>query len=66
MVTVADKLKSRKLWILLGLIILVAVMNYLGKVNSSDFVDFLKWGFGLYSASNVASKFGVATLNKQL
>lgn len=61
---VTDKLKSRKLWILLGLIILVATMNYLGKVNSSDFVDFLKWGFGLYSAGNVASKFGTVTLNK--
>ncbi len=59
-----NKLKSRKLWILLGLIILVAVMNYLGKVNSSDFVDFLKWGFGLYSASNVASKFGVGVKNE--
>ncbi len=61
--SVTEKLKSRKLWILLGLIILVAVMNYLGKVSSSDFVDFLKWGFGLYSAGNVVSKFGVGVKN---
>ncbi len=53
-----DKLKSRKLWILLGLMALVAVMNYLDKVTSTDFVDFLKWGFAIYSAGNVASKFG--------
>lgn len=53
-----DKVKSRKLIITVVLIVLIGVMNWFGKVSSSDFVEFVKWALGIYVVGNVGAKFG--------
>lgn len=52
-----DKLTSRKLILTVLLIIGMGAMNFLGHVDSSDFVNFVQWSLGIYVFGNVGSKF---------
>ena len=50
------KVKSVKLWLMLSLIVFVGFLNYSGTVDGDQYIDFIKWVFGLYVAGNVGSK----------
>ena len=50
------KLKSVKLWLMIALIAFVGFLNYSGTVNGSQYIDFIKWLFGIFVAGNVGSK----------
>lgn len=50
-------MKSRKLWVLLGLTVAMITLNYFGTVTSDNLTDFLTWGYTAYATGNVASKF---------
>lgn len=55
------KLKSVKLWLALILIAFVGFLNYNGTVTGADYIDFIKWLFGIFVAGNVGAK----VINKQ-
>ena len=50
------KLKSTKLWLCLFLVAVITGLNYIGTVDSRDYIDFIKWIFGIYVLGNVGSK----------
>jgi len=52
-----EKLTSRKFWFAIGLTVLITVLVWYGKINSSDYVEALLFLFAIYSGANVATKF---------
>lgn len=54
------KLKSRKLWILLVLTVVMITLTYTGHVTSDDLTQFLTWGYGIYATGNIVTKKVVA------
>lgn len=50
------KLKSVKLWLLLLLIAFVGFLNYSGTVDGAQYIDFIKWLFGIFVVGNVGAK----------
>lgn len=50
------KLKSVKLWLLLSLIVFVGMLNHGGTVTGEQYIDFIKWIFGIFVAGNVGAK----------
>lgn len=50
------KLKSVKLWLLLILIAFVGFLTYCGNVTGAQYIDFIKWAFGIFTVGNVTSK----------
>lgn len=54
-------MKSRKLIMLVVFTVTVGVFTYLDKVTGADFIEFIKWVFGIYVAGNVATKFSPST-----
>ena len=59
------KLKSTKLWLALFMVAIVTALNYFGTVDSTDYIDFLKWIFGLWIFGNVTTKAVSIPANKQ-
>lgn len=59
-----DKLKSRKLWFALALIVGAGFLNHGGTLSGAELSEFVQWIFGLYVAGNVGAKFGVGNGNK--
>ena len=55
------KLKSVKLWAMITMIAFVGLLNYNGTVGGSEYIEFIKWMFGIFVAGNVGAK--VATKN---
>lgn len=51
-----DKLTSRKFWIAIGSILIITALNYLGKVDGTQFVAGLGVIYGFYSAGNILDK----------
>lgn len=52
----SHKLKSRKLWVLLIMTIVMITLTYTGHVTSDDLTQFLTWSYGIYATGNIASK----------
>lgn len=50
------KLKSVKLWLLISLIVFIGALNYNGTVSGEQYIDFIKWLFGIFVAGNVGAK----------
>lgn len=50
------KLKSVKLWLLVMLIGFVGFLTYSGQVDGGQYIDFIKWAFGIFTVGNVTSK----------
>ncbi|MCK5126815.1 MAG: hypothetical protein KAR42_11215 [candidate division Zixibacteria bacterium] len=50
------KLKSVKLWLMIALIVFVGFLNYSGTVDGTQYIDFIKWLFGIFVAGNVGAK----------
>lgn len=50
------KLKSVKLWLLVILIAFVGLLTYGGQVTGEQYIDFIKWGFGIFTVGNVGAK----------
>lgn len=50
------KLKSVKLWLSLSLIIFVGFLNHSGTVTGEQYIDFIKWIFGIFVVGNVGAK----------
>lgn len=57
------KLKSVKLWLLVILIAFVGFLAYGGQVTGEQYIDFIKWGFGIFTVGNVGSKLMSGTKN---
>ena len=52
----SHKIKSVKLWAMIVLILFVGFLNYSGTVTGAQYIDFIKWIFGIFVAGNVGSK----------
>lgn len=50
------KLKSAKLWMLVILISFVGFLTYGGQVTGEQYIDFIKWAFGIWTVGNVGTK----------
>lgn len=50
------KLKSVKLWMLIALISFTGFLNYSGSVDGGQYIDFIKWVFGIFVVGNVGTK----------
>lgn len=50
------KLKSVKLWLMIALIVFVGMLNYHGTVDGTQYIDFIKWVFGIFVVGNVGAK----------
>lgn len=50
------KLKSVKLWLLVVLIAFVGFLTYGGQVTGAQYIDFIKWSFGIFVVGNVGAK----------
>ena len=50
------KLKSVKLWLLVILIAFVGFLTYGGQVTGAQYIDFIKWAFGIFTVGNVGAK----------
>ena len=51
------KLTSRKLWMTIGLFVLLTTLIWFNKIDSSDYVHAIMTLFGIYSGANVITKF---------
>lgn len=49
--------KSRKFWIAVFLILIATMLVYLGKLDSSKWVDLVKWIGSTYFFANAFNKF---------
>ncbi|WP_126992265.1 hypothetical protein [Thermosipho globiformans] len=51
------KLKSRKLWLALILMVLFTVLVWIGKLGEENYINAMLWLYGVYSGANVLTKF---------
>ena len=49
---------SRKTVIAILLLASATLLTFYGKMSNQEFIDFVKWIYGLFVVGNVASKFG--------
>lgn len=49
---------SRKTVIAILLLASATLLTFYGKMSNQEFIDFVKWIYGLFIVGNVASKFG--------
>lgn len=45
--------KSRKFWLMMLLFVTATLMFYLYRLESGEWVEFVKWIFGIYAVGNV-------------
>ena len=59
-----DFLGGRKLAFALIVTLIASVFVWFGKCTAADWVDFMKWVFGIYAGGNVGEYFGKAFTKK--
>lgn len=57
-------LGGRKLSFALIVTVIASVFVWFGKCTAADWVDFIKWVFGIYAGGNVGEYFGKAFSKK--
>ena len=48
-----SKIKSRKLWVAMGLFVVSTCLLVLAYVENQQWIDMAKWVFGIYAGGNV-------------
>lgn len=51
------KLSSRKLWLALVLMALFTFLIIVGKIGEENYINAMLWLYGVYSGTNVLTKF---------
>lgn len=51
-----EKLTSRKFWVAVGSILIITILDYLGKLDGTAFVGALTAIYAFYSAGNILDR----------